>query len=280
MTWRVIWLVMAIAGPNWYAARVLAQELAVAPDQPVVVDLDQLVREIDLHELPKGLPQPAEVEATQPPEPELSAAALEILDAYTLHAKEVRRKAEDDIKKRREILIQKLQSLQDDYTRAAKLDEAVAIRDQLRLLRTAHLKPLQSPGNLVTYGTKAGRSFFFDVVGSARGSVWGTDLYTTDSSLAAAAVHAGVLKSGQRGIVKVTIMAPPEEFVGSAKNGVTSMKYGAYPASYSVERPLPTDEADTALSDESPDTVGQPPQAPFAPVLEAIDIPFLGRRSP
>ena len=264
MVLRFVGLVLAIAWLNGHDTDVFGQE-------------ELLIREIDLHVLPGGLPQPAEAEAKHPPEPELSAAALEILDAYNLQAKEVRRKAEDDIRKRREILIQKLQSLQDDYTRAAKLDEAVAIRDRLRLLRVAHLKPRQSPGNLATYGTKTGRSFFFDVVGSARGSVWGTDLYTTDSSLAAAAVHAGVLKSGQRGIVKVTIMAPPEEFLGSVRNGVASMKYGAYPASYSVERPLPTDEADTALSDESPDPVGQPPQAPFAPALEAIDDPFLGR---
>ena len=263
MVLRFVGLVLAVAWLNGHDTDVFGQE-------------EFLIREVDLHELPKELPQPAEAEAKLPPEPELSAAALEILDAYNVQAKEIRRNAEDDIRKRRELLIQKLQSLQDDYTRAAKLDEAVAIRDRLRLLRTAHLKPRQSPGNLVTYGTKTGRSFFFDVVGSIGGSVWGTDLYTTDSSLAAAAVHAGVLKPGQRGIVKVTIMAAPEEFVGSKKNGVMSMKYGAYPASYSVERPLPTDEADLTASDDS--TEPQPPQAPFPPILDTFDTPFTGRR--
>lgn len=267
MTWRVIWLVMAVAGPIWYDASVLAQELVIGPDQPVGVDLDLSAREIDLHDAPKGQPQQAEAEAKLPPEPELSVAALEILDAYNAQAKEIRRKSNAEIRQRREILIQKLQSLQDDYTRAAKLDEAVAIRDRLRRLRALQFNARLNPGNLVTYGTKTGRSFLFDVVGSVRGSVWGTDLYTTDSNLSTAAVHAGVLKAGQRGIVKVTIKAPPEEFIATFKNGVTSRPYGTYPASYCVEPPSPSDEADAASADESTDPVDQPPQDPFAPVF-------------
>ena len=36
-----------------------------------------------------------------------------------------------------------------------------------------------------------------EVTGSSQGTVWGTDLYTDDSSIPAAAVHAGVLKDGE-----------------------------------------------------------------------------------
>ena len=44
--------------------------------------------------------------------------------------------------------------------------------------------------------------------------MWGTDVYTADASLAAAAVHAGVLKVGQTGIVKVTTIPQQPSFEG------------------------------------------------------------------
>lgn len=71
------------------------------------------------------------------PEPaielEMPADAQEIVDRYRADAGEIRSKAEKEIGRRREILIQTLQLLQDKYTRDAKLDEAVAIRDKIQL---------------------------------------------------------------------------------------------------------------------------------------------------
>ncbi|MBS0201821.1 MAG: hypothetical protein JSS49_02905 [Planctomycetes bacterium] len=95
-------------------------------------------------------------------------------------------------------------------------------------------EPLPNPGNLVAYGLKIGESFSFNVTGQTTGSVYGTGTYTTDSSLAAVAVHAGVLKEGQTGVVQVTIVAPPAEFTASSANGVTSSAWGQYPAAYTV----------------------------------------------
>src|SRR5262249_50411886 len=46
------------------------------------------------------------------------------------------------------------------------------------------------PGYLSNFQQHVGQSFYFRVTGAANGSVWGTDVYTTDSALAAAAVHA------------------------------------------------------------------------------------------
>ena len=92
------------------------------------------------------------------------------------------------------------------------------------------------PDSLTRLQANIGKSYLFRVTGSVSGSVWGTDVYTTDSSLAAVAVHAGVLKPGQSGVVRVTILAPPAVFVGSTRNGVTSAAYPGFPGAYKVSR--------------------------------------------
>jgi hypothetical protein len=67
------------------------------------------------------------------------------------------------------------------------------------------------------------------------GSVWGTDLYTLDSTLALAAVHAGLMRPGQSGVVKIKIMGPQGAFQGSDRNGVQSMAYGFFNGAYQFE---------------------------------------------
>jgi serine/threonine-protein kinase len=97
--------------------------------------------------------------------------------------------------------------------------------------------PVPDPGNLTAYQGQVGQTLYFRVTGSRDGSLWGTDVYTTDSSLATAAVHAGVLTEGQTGTVQVKIVAPPPSFRGSTRNGVTSSDWEAYPAAFEVSRP-------------------------------------------
>lgn len=55
---------------------------------------------------------------------------------------------------------------------------------------------------------------YFEIDGANTGTIYGTDVYTHDSNLATAAVHAGVLKLHERGIVKVTILPPSGNFKG------------------------------------------------------------------
>jgi len=90
------------------------------------------------------------------------------------------------------------------------------------------------PGTLVALQGQVGKLFAFKVTGAAGGALWGTDVYTSDSTLAAAAVHAGVLAPGKEGTVKVRVIAPPPAFTGSTRNGVTSSFYGAYPGAYQI----------------------------------------------
>lgn len=91
-----------------------------------------------------------------------------------------------------------------------------------------------APANMTAYGNQFGKELTFTVTGAQPGSsntgIWGTDLYTLDSNLSAAAVHAGLVQPGQTGVVKVRIVASPPQFIGSNRNGFGSSGYGNYPA--------------------------------------------------
>jgi hypothetical protein len=67
------------------------------------------------------------------------------------------------------------------------------------------------------------------VTGSLSGSVWGTATYTTDSSVGAAAVHAGKLSPGVTKTLKIDCSGEASDFPGSSSNGVTSQSFsGAF----------------------------------------------------
>lgn len=92
------------------------------------------------------------------------------------------------------------------------------------------------PGSLTQFQQYVGRTFYFRVTGNPGGSVWGSDVYTTDSQLSTVAIHAGVIAAGQTGIVKVTIMPGQNGYIGSTRNGVSTSGYGPYPGSYRVSK--------------------------------------------
>jgi LCCL domain len=64
------------------------------------------------------------------------------------------------------------------------------------------------------------------------GRVWGTDVYTDDSSVCTAAVHAGLLSPQSGGIVTIEIRAGQASYAGTARNGVTTAGYGGWHGSY------------------------------------------------
>ncbi len=90
------------------------------------------------------------------------------------------------------------------------------------------------PGTLIGLQGQIGKLFAFKVTGAVGNTVWGSDVYTSDSALATVAVHAGVLTAGKTGTVKVRIVAPPASFAGSTRNGVTTFPYGPYPGAYEI----------------------------------------------
>jgi LCCL domain-containing protein len=131
-----------------------------------------------------------------------------------------------------EKLVAELKPLQVAYAKEGQLDEALAIRDQIKQLKVDAGGAQPDPGNLVSFHSQVGKSFVFEVTGQTDGAVWGTDVYTSDSLLATAAVHAGQVQPGEKKVVRVTIVPPPPSFRGSTRNGVTSASYGGYPGAY------------------------------------------------
>jgi hypothetical protein len=84
-------------------------------------------------------------------------------------------------------------------------------------------------GNMMTFQNQIGAEVQLQVTGAIGGTVWGTDVYTLDSSVAAAAVHAGVVQPGQTVTVKVRIVPSPPQYIGSTRNGVVSTPYNFFP---------------------------------------------------
>ena len=94
---------------------------------------------------------------------------------------------------------------------------------------------LPDPGNLKAYESQHGKVFAFTVTGMAGGGgLWGTGTYTTDSRLALAAVHAGAIKAGETGVVRVKMHPSPDSFTGSEQNGVSSSGYPRYSGAYEI----------------------------------------------
>jgi hypothetical protein len=91
-----------------------------------------------------------------------------------------------------------------------------------------------APANLMAYQNQFGKEMAFAITGhpggGQGGGVWGTDIYTLDSNVAAAAVHAGIVQPGQLAAVRVRIVQSPPQFVGSFRNGIGSNSYGHYPS--------------------------------------------------
>ena len=96
-------------------------------------------------------------------------------------------------------------------------------------------EPLPNPGTLEAYNEMIEKTFTFSVTGKAGGNVIGAGIYSNQSDLAAAAVHAGVLKEGVTGNVTVTIVAAPAEFKGTMANGVTSRDGATFAAAYTIK---------------------------------------------
>ncbi|MFA6774141.1 MAG: LCCL domain-containing protein [Sphaerochaeta sp.] len=68
--------------------------------------------------------------------------------------------------------------------------------------------------------------------GGSAGSVWGTDIYTNDSCIGTAAVHAGLITFNAGGQVTIELVEGKPSYEGSTRNGVTSSSYGDWGGSY------------------------------------------------
>jgi hypothetical protein len=66
------------------------------------------------------------------------------------------------------------------------------------------------------------------------GAVWGTNIYTYDSSIGAAAVHAGAITLEEGGEVTIEMLKGAESYKGSVRNGITTSDWGPYDYSFKI----------------------------------------------
>jgi hypothetical protein len=107
-------------------------------------------------------------------------------------------------------------------------------RKQLRKLLEQNFIASDAPSSMHGLCDTAGATYYFRITGVNEGQLWGTDVYTRDSTIGAAAVHAGLLKPGETAVLRVTVVAPPPSFPGSTRNGVTSADYGTFPHAWKL----------------------------------------------
>ena len=113
------------------------------------------------------------------------------------------------------------------FDRRGKLSKA-----QIRRILDQGLLAADAPQNMQALCDPVGASFYFRVTGASEGSLWGTDVYTGDSALAVAAVHAGLVKPGESAVVRVTVVPPLNTYKGSLRHGVTSHDFARYGTAY------------------------------------------------
>lgn len=80
----------------------------------------------------------------------------------------------------------------------------------------------------------------FVVTGTKQGIVWGTDTYTSDSTLGAAAVHAGVLKEHETGVVTIRVVKPLTSYTRSTRHGVYTLDWSHWDGAYEFITDQPT----------------------------------------
>jgi hypothetical protein len=103
---------------------------------------------------------------------------------------------------------------------------------RLRRLLDQGFLAADAPENMLGLCDTVGTSFYFRVRGEAGKPLWGTDIYTADSWLATAAIHAGLVKPDQTAFIKVTAVTPPAQYQGSERNAVISHDFGRYGTAY------------------------------------------------
>jgi LCCL domain-containing protein len=101
--------------------------------------------------------------------------------------------------------------------------------------------PPPSPSTTATWGTQANQwrgqngrreTLACPPGGPTAGRLWGTDIYTDDSSICLAAVHAGLITAAAGGTVTIEIRPGQPAYTGSTRYGVASSGYGGWSGSF------------------------------------------------
>ena len=77
-----------------------------------------------------------------------------------------------------------------------------------------------------------GNVYYYLIKGSEEGTVWGDAIYTDDSNIAKAAVLEGKCNLGEEKLISIKMIEGKPSYSSTSKNGVNSLSYGSWPASY------------------------------------------------
>ena len=87
--------------------------------------------------------------------------------------------------------------------------------------------------------------------GGTAHSVWGSDIYTADSSICTAGVHSGLITYQEGGSVTIELRPGRTIYGCSERNGVTTSSYGSYQHSFVFKTPN-TEAAVREAEDQTP----------------------------
>ena len=82
-----------------------------------------------------------------------------------------------------------------------------------------------------------GKIYRITITGTTGGAIWGTDIYTSDTYIPCAAVHAGFIANGETKEVYIKVVQGLSEYIGSTRNGVSTSGYGGWGLSYQFISP-------------------------------------------
>jgi hypothetical protein len=91
--------------------------------------------------------------------------------------------------------------------------------------------------NASEHRAAVGEEFTYDCPPADEESIdrlWGTEVYTDDSSICTAAVHAGAITLDEGGEVTIEITAGEDSYEGTEQNGVESLDYGPWGGSFII----------------------------------------------
>jgi hypothetical protein len=105
--------------------------------------------------------------------------------------------------------------------------------------RESTSEPMSYPMHMSPFRSQdLGWSIMLPLYGSALGHIYGSDIYTDDSDVATAAMHAGVLQKDESRVVKVFITGPRRSFSKSLRNGIQSHKFHYFAGSFTFDEDI------------------------------------------
>ncbi len=93
---------------------------------------------------------------------------------------------------------------------------------------------IPSNGSIASYAAAIGQTIFVRATGGTTAVVYGSGMYGINSDIDTAAVHAGVLTSGQTAVLQVNILAEQSNYIGCIQNGVTSKSEATAGGAYQI----------------------------------------------